>query len=96
MHSFREVLTDTTKITENISESPTITIFFFASVNVNFRRRQSLTTCIMTEKSELQSREQFQTRSSGRLSQFLSDKKHKQHTNVENKLKCSIRSSLLR
>lgn len=54
MHSFREVLTDTTKITENISESPTITIFFFfASVNVNFRRRQSLTTCVMTEKSEL-------------------------------------------
>lgn len=98
MHRFRELLTATTKITENISESPTITNGVFLPVyhfNDNFKRRQSLTTYIMTEKSELQSREQFQARSGGRVSQFLSDKKCKQHTNVENKLKCTIRTSLL-
>lgn len=87
MDSFRELLTATIKITENISECPTMTNVFLPvyHFNDNFKRRQS----------ELQSREQFQARSSGRVSQFLSDKKCNQHTHVENKLKCTIRTPLL-
>lgn len=97
MHSFRELPTAIMKKTENISEFPTSTNGFFPvyHFNDNFKRRQSLKMCTMTWKSELQSREQFQAGSSGRVSQFLSDKKHKQHTNVENELKCTIKTSLL-
>lgn len=99
MHSFRELLTATTKIFKRkYFRIPSHYKWGFMPVyhfNDNFKRRQNLTTCIMTEKSELQSREQFQARSSGRVSQFLSDKKCKQHTDVENKLKCTIRTSHL-
>lgn len=40
-------------------------------------------------------KEHFQAGSSGRVSQFLSDKKHKQNANVEIKLKCGIKICLV-
>lgn len=86
------------KITENISESPTITIGTACQCTILMiilRGDEAWQHVSWQGNQSCIQREQFQAGSSGRVSQFLSDKKRKQHTNAKNKLKCNVKTSLL-
>lgn len=98
MHSFRKLPTAIMTITENISESPTVTngtacqctiLMIILRGNKGWQHVswQGNQSCIQ--------REQFRAGSSGRVSEFLLDKKRKPHKNVENKLKCNVKTALL-
>lgn len=97
-HSFRKLPTAIMRITENISESPTVTnetacqctiLMVISGGDKDWQH-------ISWQGDRAASRKSiFRQEAVGRVSQFLSDKKHKQNADVEIKLKRSIKNCLV-